>query len=791
MNARRRRGQWPKISAVLLTVALSQLGSGALGHAASDLDQAVDSLATTTPIKHVIIIVGENRSFDHLFATYTPVNANESVMNLLSQGIVNANGTPGPHFALGQQYKIVSPPNGGKFFISADLAQKQLYSFLPPPDVAGSPKVAPHLGRTDPGLGPPSAPAQLLLGTGGTGLTFSSGPDTRIAGVNTLAPGPFQMTGPTMAYDAYTSDTIHQFFQMYQQVDCAIDAEHVSPGNPTGCLHDLQSAITTTYSTPPTGTPTDTGQTMAFFNMQNGDVPLFRQLADHYTMSDNYHQPVLGGTGPDSVPLGFADQVFYSDGAGHAITPPANRIYNPDPQPGTLNLYTARQQWFNCNDQTQPGIAAITAYLSALPYHVNPNCDPGAYYNAVNVNPAYNPNGTLGPSTNIPPVTMRSIGDVLTASNIPWKYYGNGYNPGAGGYCNICNPFEYQLNYPAMRADHMRDITDLFADLTNGTLPAVSYVKPDGWLDGHPASSKFNLFEAFVENILELAQSNPEQWAETAVFVTVDEGGGYYDSGFIQPVDFFGTGPRIPMIAVSPFSTGGHISHVYNEHSSFVKFVERNWMLHTTLTGRSRDNLANPQQDAVNPYVPKNMPAIGDLFDLFDFGRLSSGNACNGFFSGAFHGNVTVSDGQSCTIVNGTVDGSVQVKGGHLVLSGTTVRGNVEIHNGGTFSIDPMTTIVGNLEIHNLPASSAGNELCGVSVQQNLEVHNNDSAIQIGSSSPVCANTIGGDLDVHNNDGATAIVDNTVGGNLQCHSNSSIVGGGNTASRKQGQCSSF
>jgi phospholipase C len=108
---------------------------------------------------------------------------------------------------------------------------------------------------------------------------------------------------------------------------------------------------------------------------------------------------------------------------------------------------------------------------------------------------------------------------------------------------------------------------------------------------------------------------------EHRVFVTVDEGGGYYDSGFIQPVDFFGTGPRIPMIAVSPFSTGGHISHVYNEHSSVVKFIERNWQLKGTLSERSRDNLPNPIQDRDNAYVPRNMPAIGDLFDLFDFER--------------------------------------------------------------------------------------------------------------------------------------------------------------------------
>jgi phospholipase C len=280
---------------------------------------------------------------------------------------------------------------------------------------------------------------------------------------------------------------------------------------------------------------------------------------------------------------------------------------------------------FNCADQTQPGIAAISRYLSALPYPVSPNCDPGHYYNAVNVNPAFNPDGSVSnPANSLPPVTMRSIGDALSEKNIPWKYYGGGYNVAGtsslfnGSYCNICNPFEYQANYPAMRADHMRDVFDLFTDLRNGTLPAVSYVKPDGTMDGHPSSSKVDLFEAFVANISQLARDNPEQWAETAIFVTVDEGGGYYDSGFIQPVDFFGTGPRVPMIAVSPFSTGGHISHVYNEHSSFVKFVERNWKLHT-LTGRSRDNLPNPKQDDDDAYVPRNMPAIGDLFDLFDF----------------------------------------------------------------------------------------------------------------------------------------------------------------------------
>jgi len=584
--------------------------------------------ATATPIEHVIIIVGENRSFDHVFATYESKSRADSVLNLLSQGIVRADGSPGPNFAKAQQYKIVSPPNAGRFFISAGAASKQLYLTLPAPDVGGVGAVSPYaailsIPGGDPGLPPQD---QFLFATGGSGLSFTLGPDTRIANVNALRPGPFQLTGPTMPFDAFTADTIHQYFQMYQQMDCAIDAEHVTPDNPTGCLHDLQSAITTTYSTAPTGTPHDTGQTMAFFNMQQGDAPYFKFLADTYTMSDNYHQPVMGGTGPDSLPLGFADQVFYSDGAGNAISPPATRIYNPDPRPGTLNQYTRRAQWFTCGDATQPGIKAIADYLNALPYAVPQLCGPGQFYQAVNVTPAFSPKGDVNSGNIVPATTQRSIGDVLSASGITWKYYGGGFNaentasPFNGSYCDICNPFEYQAGYPAMTAVHMRDVTDLFDDLRNGTLPAVSYVKPDGTMDGHPASSKWSLFEAFAQNIVELAQSNKEQWAHTAILITVDEGGGYYDSGFIQPVDFFGTGPRIPMIAVSNFSRGGHVSHTYNEHSSFVKFIERNWKLGTTLSERSRDNLPNPTQ-GVNPYVPGNMPAIGDLFDLFHFGQ--------------------------------------------------------------------------------------------------------------------------------------------------------------------------
>jgi phospholipase C len=164
----------------------------------------------------------------------------------------------------------------------------------------------------------------------------------------------------------------------------------------------------------------------------------------------------------------------------------------------------------------------------------------------------------------------------------------------------------------------VKDTDDLYAAIKAGTIPAVSIVKPSGITDGHPASSKLDLFEGFTEKIIAAVQANPGLWKDTAIFITFDEGGGYYDSGYVQPVDFFGDGTRIPLLVVSPYAHEGKIGHVYYDHVSLIKFIERNWSL-PTITSRSRDNLPEPRSSAASPYVPVNSPALGDLFGLFDF----------------------------------------------------------------------------------------------------------------------------------------------------------------------------
>jgi phospholipase C len=650
-----------RVSLAILTAVPFSLG-GTVANAAppdKDHDHGKQSIS---PIQHVIVLIGENRTFDHVFATYVPKHG-ESVSNLLSKGIVNADGTPGPHFKKSQQFQAVAPFQT-KYFISLDNHEKAPYTTLPEPTLNFSPngstpppfptltptfllaEIEPALETTDLQL--------LTTGASGASNTFTlPDPDTRVQNFDKLPNGPFPLHGESLPYDSYTGDTTHRLFEMWQQSDCNV--KNATRENPSGCLSDLYPFVITNYTNqidsvfdnPPAFDDNGGGNSMAFYNVQNGDAPVLKGLADEYSMSDNFHQSFMGGTGANHFMLGTGDAIFWTDGQGHATTPPSH-IANPDPLPGSDDVYTVDLlfdgNFTECGNPDQPGIKPIRDYLKSLPYNPNPRCVPGQFYMINNDSPGFLPDGTvdtkgIAGGGSVPPTNIRTIGDALNDKGISWAYYGGAYNaavnlqhnPGTSdpsvlvgaAYCNICNFESYAssiMGDPKQRAAHIKDATDFFAAVANGTLPAVSFVKPDGLLDGHPASSKLNLFEGMLKKIVDHLTANPELFASTALIVTFDEGGGFYDSGYIQPLDFFGDGPRIPLIIVSPFTKGGHISHAYTDHVSILKFIERNWDLQP-LTERSRDNFPNPKSDAAHPYVPKNSPAIGDLFDLFDFGH--------------------------------------------------------------------------------------------------------------------------------------------------------------------------
>jgi phospholipase C len=552
--------------------------------------KAVAGNAPKTRIQHLIVIVGENRSFDHLFATYRP-KSGQRVANLLSEKIVDVNGAPGPNASQARQWQAID---------------KDQYSITPirtsPFQVLPQPNATFAFGR---------APNQ---------------PDSRFPA--DLPAAPFQMSQFTAYQNSFTGDPVHRFFQMWQQFDqgrndlfpwVAITAGIGSEAKPPPAPFTSQSTH-------------QGGLAMGFYNMSQGDAPVFKFIADHYAISDNFHQGIMGGTGASFIYLGTGDLAFYSDGDGQPMTPPSALIEDPNPAPGSNNWYRRdgyeSGSYVNCADRSQPGVAPILAWLRSR--HLPSRCAPGHYYLINNYGPAYNADGTpvdvkLHPYT-LPAQTLPNIAEALSTAGVSWKYYIGGLQRPAANdaWCSICNPLQYSkvVMTGPLRAN-LTDVSDFYRDIDSGNLPAVSFVRPYEPYSGHPANSTVSAYEYFVLSIANYVIAKPDLFATTAIMVTFDEGGGYYDSGYIQTLDFFGDGTRIPLLVISPYVIPGAVDHTYSDHASILKFIEANWGLRP-LSPRSRDNLPNPIAPPASPYIPSNGPALGDLMSIFDFAHKQS-----------------------------------------------------------------------------------------------------------------------------------------------------------------------
>jgi len=602
-----------RVSAVaaagLVASALTAAAAGASPQAASTGKQVTTATVlaspfTTSPIKHVVVIIGENHTFDNVFATYQPPG-HQHIWNLQSEGIVTKNGDPGPNVAAASQ---LTATNTTRYTLTPTITGQ--YTNLPQPNTT-------------------------YVSSACDGLPGNSA-DTRFP--TNLGNGPFQITkyvpyfdshlqyaskGQCELFGAYVGDPLHRFYQMWQQSVASHYRLATWVANTAG---DDNGAN-------PPATIFQGGVQMGFYNMTQGDAPILHALAQRYAISDNYHQAVQGGTGANHIALGTGYAASFQNSAGQAIAPPAGEIENPNPKPGTNNNYTqdgygssttpnTGGSYSECADPSQPGVGAVLSYESTLPYRTLHNCQPGRFYLLNNYNSGYQANGALetAPYT-VPPQKSDyvTIGDALAAHHISWGYFGEGFNGGnpTPDYCGICDPMQYAtsiMTNPALRADTEHDANQFIADATAGNLPAVSFLKP-GDDDGHPGYSTLAGFENFAARAIAAIQGNPSLWRSTAVFVTFDEGGGYYDSGYIQPVSFFGDGPRVPMLVISPYAKAGFVDHTYTDHVSILKFIEANWGL-SPLTSLSEDNLPNATPGV---YVPRDRPAIGNLMTMFSF----------------------------------------------------------------------------------------------------------------------------------------------------------------------------
>jgi len=189
-----------------------------------------------------------------------------------------------------------------------------------------------------------------------------------------------------------------------------------------------------------------------------------------------------------------------------------------------------------------------------------------------------------------PCYNIQSLPDLLTSAGLTWRYYNNVPIWNATGIIQSLNN----------SSNVVKNIPQFITDVNGGNLANVSYITPSGNYTDHPPALMEPAQNFVADNVN--AIMNSQYWNNTAIFVTWDDWGSFYDHIKPPQVDALGLGMRVPLITISPYAIPGYISHKTGDFSSFVKFIETNWGL---------PNLG--QRDA--------SPKISNLMDFFNFSQ--------------------------------------------------------------------------------------------------------------------------------------------------------------------------
>jgi phospholipase C len=256
-------------------------------------------------------------------------------------------------------------------------------------------------------------------------------------------------------------------------------------------------------------------------------------------------------------------------------------------------------------------------------------------------------------------MTGRNIGDLLNAKKLTWGWFQGGFTPSsrtadgtavcATSHKNINGatitdyvphhaPFQFypstanKRHLPPLssknigqtdQANHQYDLSDFFAAINAGVLPAVSYLKAAAYQDGHASNSNPLDEQTFIVNTVNAVMQSPF-WSSTVVFILYDDSDGWYDhvmgpivSASSVPEDNLsgpgscgdgknvlfqgrcGYGPRQPLLAISPFAKVNYVSHALSDQSSIIRFIEDNWNLGRIGEG-SMDEIAGSLLDMFN-----------------------------------------------------------------------------------------------------------------------------------------------------------------------------------------------
>jgi len=364
----------------------------------------------------------------------------------------------------------------------------------------------------------------------------------------TLPNRPFRIDQPPVnsPLDIRTRDLVHRFYQHKEQINGGRNDHFVSMSN-AGAL------------------------VMGYYD--GSRLPMW-SIAREFTLADNFFMGAFGGSFLNHFWLVCACTPEYRDAP--------DDVRAVEDRNGNL----VRQNDSPASAMDGPVLLKDGAVTPAG-YAVNtlqPPYQPSAIAPALQGDPA------LADPDNVrrlPPQTLTTIGDTLSAKHVSWAWYAGSWNRALADRSVIYNenivnfqPHHQAFNYfarfapgTAERERHLRDGEAFLADIEAGRLPRVAFYKPTAKLNAHPGYTDVLSGDMHIAEVVERIRKNPQLWKDVAIIVTYDENGGFWDHVAPPAGDRWGPGSRVPTIIVSPFSRKGFVDHTLYDTTSILKFI--------------------------------------------------------------------------------------------------------------------------------------------------------------------------------------------------------------------------